>query len=284
MRKIKIALLLAILIISSVIMVTGCKQLCTDATHIWDTTKTQIKEEPTCTSAGARVETCSICGATKEFAIPAIDHTFDGVFVHDEETHRSTCDMCDQTVYDNHVYGSGTIVSEVSCGVDGRTEYTCVCGHKKVVITQATGLHDWNEGYVIEDSTHAKTCKNCDFSLVEDHVPVEDEAVDATCTTDGKTSGVHCSVCEKVIVAQETIPALTHDYKCFSDETDHWLVCQREECGHTTEKAVHVWDEGKVTTDPTCTETGVRTHTCTFEGCGKTKTEVEPAQGLHCSS
>ncbi|MCD7837940.1 MAG: fibronectin type III domain-containing protein, partial [Clostridiales bacterium] len=39
----------------------------------------------------------------------------------------------------------------------------------------------------------------------------------------------------------------------------------------------HVWDEGTVTTEATCTEDGVMTYTCTV--CGETKTEAIPATG-----
>ena len=37
------------------------------------------------------------------------------------------------------------------------------------------------------------------------------------------------------------------------------------------------WDEGVVTTEPTCTEDGVRTYTCA--ACGATRTEAIPATG-----
>lgn len=39
----------------------------------------------------------------------------------------------------------------------------------------------------------------------------------------------------------------------------------------------HKWDEGKITTPPTCTQEGEKTYTC--EDCGKTKTEKIPATG-----
>lgn len=48
------------------------------------------------------------------------------------------------------------------------------------------------------------------------------------------------------------------------------LVCQE-----------HTWDEGAVTTEPTCGKKGVKTYTCTFSGCGETKTEEVPATGKH---
>ena len=44
------------------------------------------------------------------------------------------------------------------------------------------------------------------------HTVVEDAAVAPTCTEPGKTAGSHCSVCNTVLTAQETVPALNHDY------------------------------------------------------------------------
>ena len=41
----------------------------------------------------------------------------------------------------------------------------------------------------------------------------------------------------------------------------------------------HDWGEWVITTEPTCTETGVSTRTCKREGCGKTETMDTPAQG-----
>ena len=44
------------------------------------------------------------------------------------------------------------------------------------------------------------------------HIEEIDEGVDATCTESGLTEGKHCSECNEVIVAQEVIPALGHNY------------------------------------------------------------------------
>ncbi len=44
------------------------------------------------------------------------------------------------------------------------------------------------------------------------HEIVEDAAVEATCTETGLTAGSHCSSCEEVIVAQEEVEALGHDF------------------------------------------------------------------------
>ena len=53
------------------------------------------------------------------------------------------------------------------------------------------------------------------------------------------------------------------------------LVCsdQKEEITPTTTWG-HLWDEGEITTAPTCSSDGVRTFFCTREGCDGIKTEV----------
>lgn len=67
------------------------------------------------------------------------------------------------------------------------------------------------KGYV----TYKCTYSGCDASYSKtlqktDHTAVTDAAVEATCTESGKTEGSHCSVCDTVIVAQETVPAKGH--------------------------------------------------------------------------
>ena len=42
------------------------------------------------------------------------------------------------------------------------------------------------------------------------HTEVVDAAVEATCTTSGKTEGKHCSVCNEILVAQTEVPAAGH--------------------------------------------------------------------------
>ena len=44
------------------------------------------------------------------------------------------------------------------------------------------------------------------------HTEVIDKAVAASCTATGLTQGKHCSVCNKVIVAQNVVPTLGHNY------------------------------------------------------------------------
>ena len=73
-------------------------------------------------------------------------------------------------------------------------------------------------------------------------------AKDATCTTTGYTGDTYCKDCNEKIADGEVIPAL----------------------GHT-------WDDGVITTAPTCENAGVKTFTCTR--CNETKTEAVNATG-----
>ncbi len=79
-----------------------------------------------------------------------------------------------------HKYAE-TVVKAATCTEKGLKRYTCACGDTYTEEIAPTG-----------------------------HIEVKDNAVAATCTTAGKTAGSHCSVCNKVIVAQKTIPATGH--------------------------------------------------------------------------
>ena len=82
---------------------------------------------------------------------------------------------------------------------------------------------------------------------------------------------------EKIDLADTVIAPLGHKWGAWAelDGEQHQRVCERD--SSHVEKAEHVWDEGEVTTEPTATKDGVRTHIC--KDCGATKTESIPATG-----
>ena len=57
-----------------------------------------------------------------------------------------------------------------------------------------------------------------------------------------------------------------------SDENYHWHVCLTDGHKDTSEKEKHVWDNGKVTKEPTKTETGIMEYVCST--CLREKTEI----------
>lgn len=81
-------------------------------------------------------------------------------------------------------------------------------------------------------------------------------------------------------VIAPALPAVTHDdEKHYTYSWDKKVVSPAAaDATYTRVKtgAVHTWDEGVVTKEPTTTETGIKTYTCTFDGCGATKTETLP--------
>lgn len=59
----------------------------------------------------------------------------------------------------------------------------------------------------------------------------------------------------------------THSFKCVNG------------CNNYGGAVTHTWNAGSITTQPTCTATGVKTYTCTASGCGATYTETVPSKG-----
>ena len=196
----------------------------------------EITKQPTCTEEGKKTFTCD-CGDTYTEIIPAKGHT----------------EVIDKAV-------------PATCTTDGKTEgsHCSVCGEviKAQTVIKATG-HKYDDGKITKQPTCTETgvktytCSECGATKTETikangHTEVIDKAVPATCTTDGKTEGSHCSVCGEVIKAQTVIKATGHNFGSWS----------------TTKAA-------------TCTESGTQTRKCA--SCGKTETKTIPATG-HKSS
>ena len=129
----------------------------------------------------------------------------------------------------------------------------------------------------------------CDNNTPEtpvcDHQIVIDEAVPATCVDTGLTAGAHCSVCNAVIVPQETVDALGH-----TTVIDEAVAPTCADTGLTAGKHCSVCDEvlvkqetideldhsyTHVVTDPTATEQGFTTHTCIDCGYSYVDTYVD---------
>ena len=89
----------------------------------------------------------------------------------------------------------------------------------------------------------------------------------ATCT-----QRATCTVC-----GAEYGDALGHDFTTSwtHDDNEHWKQCSR--CDKKDDVSPHTWDNGTITTAPTCTKAGEETYSCTK--CDATKIEPIPATG-----
>ena len=128
-------------------------------------------------------------------------------------------------------------------------------------------------------SNHQRTCTKCGEAETGTHSWDAGKTTTApTCVAEGVKTYT-CSVCNGT--KTETIAAIGHSYGTWgkNDSETHKKTCAN--CGDI-QTETHKWDAGKVTTEPTCTENGVKTYTCSV--CKDTKTETILAGGKHTYS
>lgn len=163
--------------------------------------------EATCTEAGSRTRTCTVCGDKETEPIPALGHDYD----------------------------LGTVTQKAGCETPGvRTRKCRRCQTPKVEQIEPLG-HDWVEGEVLEAPKCEKpgranfTCLACGDSKV-DTVPAlahvwEKAGVNtaATCTEEG-TRNMRCALCGKM--ETETLPAKGHTW-------ENREIIEAADCTHT---------------------------------------------------
>ena len=228
--------------------------------HSWD--KGVITTSPTCSDAGVKTYTCTVCSETKTEVLNATGHT-----PVDVAEQPATCTEAGHT-------------AGVKCSVCGATisgiEEIPATGHTEV-IDEAVAATCTTPG-----KTEGKHCSVCNEVLVpqeeipaKGHTEVIDEAVAATCTTPGKTEGKHCSVCNEVLVPQEEIPAKGH-----TEVIDEAVAATCTTPGKTEGKHCSVCNEVLVPQE----EIPAKGHTEVIdEAVAATCTESGKTEGKHCS-
>ena len=137
------------------------------------------------------------------------------------------------------------------------TEGTLVEGDTLSGITLLRETGELSGKYTIAATAQSGSNPNYNITFtqgkftIEDHIAAVDATVAPTCTETGLTEGSHCSVCDKVLVAQEVVPVLGHDFS----------------------------GEWKVIRGATETTEGKKELTCSREGCGYKKYDVIPVIG-----
>lgn len=144
---------------------------------------------------------------------------------------------------------------------------------KKTQVHSITGEPKEVKGDCVTDHTITYTCSGCGDIVVlvseaTGHKVVTDKAVAATCTTEGKTEGSHCSVCNIVLTAQETVAALGHtevvdaakEANCTETgltEGKHCSVCNEVLVAQETVPAKGHTEVVDAAVEPTYSETGL---------------------------
>lgn len=129
-----------------------------------------------------------------------------------------------------------------------------------------------------------RICSLCGFSECSEitmipHTIIIDPPIFSTCTTNGKSEGKHCSVCNKIIVEQRIIEKLGHTIvtdqliapTCTSNgksEGAHCSICQAILIPQTEIEALgHKYDAGVITDIATFWKQGKIKFSCTSEKC-----------------
>ncbi len=235
---------------------------------------------PTCNKAGYTTHTCSTCGNSyTDSEVPATgEHTYGNVAYTWSDDYTSCtaigiCSVCGETAEATTTDIEVETPVESTCAKEGSTRYKANftgddawagSDERYIVLdkTQHTPDAAVVENYIAatctEDGSYDSVvyCTKCNHEInkvtytitATGHTAVVDAAVSPTCTETGLTEGSHCSICDEILVEQETVDAAGHSYS-------------------------------SVITAPTCTAKGYTTHTCTV--CGDSYTDSEVAATGH---
>lgn len=146
--------------------------------------------------------------------------------------------------YTEHTHSyTSTITKQPTCTATGVRTYTCSCGNS------------YTETIAKDSSKHTGSQQIL-------------SAVAATCTTAGKTEGKKWSCCNAIITAQQTIPALGHDwnYTTYQLSDDGKTMTAQRVCktdaNHKETETVPTTSE--ITKEPTCADDGWTKYYYTF--------------------
>lgn len=272
-----------------------------------ETTVENVIKEATCTETGEIQYVCTLCGEVAKTVITdALGHDFvtveesDMTAVDGHSYQYQACSRCSEentiATHNEWVEGYYTDVSTATCTKTGTLTRTCdICGKKTYSIAPKTNHQVEEYTSIAEptctvDGSKTGTCVVCG-ELVTVTLPATghtEELISSSATDDGHTNNSYkCTVCgeerEECVHDEWLEGYYTVDHvsaaTCLSSGSDEY-VCTV--CGLVEERTIsatgHSYDEGVVTKEPTCTETGTTTYTCTNPGC--TSSYGVPIQSL----
>ena len=228
--------------------------------HVYATEKERV--EAGCTEDGYVIMAC-LCGAEETTVLKSEGHK-EGTPVTENEI-EATCET--DGSYDTVVY-----CTVCNGELSRETETVPALGHKDgepVIENEVKATCETDGSY---DKVIYCTVCGGEVSRSSAYVPAEGHkeeilpAVEVTCTEDGLTEGVKCSVCGEILTAQEVIPAEGHKMGEFSvtkpatckEEGEERADC--ENCDYFEVKAIGKLahnEEILPAVAPTCTESGL---------------------------
>ena len=205
---------------------------------------------------------------------------------------------------ENHSWDAGKVTTKATCTEEGEKTFTCsICGDEKTEKVSATGhqhteIRNKKEATCKEEGYSGDTwCKDCGKKILsgqaiaktEDHSWNQGKITkEPTCKEEGEKTFT-CSICgntktEKVSTTDHQHMEIRNQKNPTCKEAGYSGDTYCADCGvkissgKTIAKTKnHNWDGGVITTEPTCTERGEKTFTCTI--CGNTDTKKVNATG-----
>lgn len=249
------------------------------AEHIYDTGK--ITKKATCTEAGEKLLTCTVCEATKTEPTPKADHTYDNAC-------DTNCNVCNAERTIEHSWNKGKVTKEATCTKKGEKLFTCkVCGETKTESIKKTAHsydndcdptcnscgterkveHDYSKTWSVDEKSHWYACSVCGDKKEEgEHTfatewTVLDVGHGYACTVCGAIPDMQThefdNACDEDCNVCGYRREVTHDYSkhWFYDADGHWQVCNI--CGDELEMIPHTpGTEATETSDQICTDCG----------------------------
>ncbi len=243
-----------------------------DELHDWNLG--EVTKAPTCTDAGEKTFVCNICNKQSTEELLPLGHDYPDAFLPGVNYHSHSCQRCDETVEQAHIWSDGEIIKEPSCDDVGIETFVCVvCGYEKDMILSALG-HDYKD-YIPDGDLHIRTCSRCGKTDSQAHSWLDANVIEEPTCTDAGVKKYVCIICrgEKL----EDIDPLGHD---FSDEYQpngdvHSLTCSR--CTETMDED-HKWQLIEYIA-PDCANMGCQKYTCSV--CNQERYDYIPTIDEH---
>ena len=187
-----------------------------------------------------------------------------------------------QIVLNAENLGVGTYTAKVKC-----SNYAFAVNTDKVTfnVTEHTECA-WDNGVITKNptctvsGTKTYTCSTCGDTYTETipatgHTEIVTKGYEATCTKDGLTDGVKCSVCKEILTEQTIIPAKGHN------PDDEWTTISSTSCTGEDTQVKYCLDCGEVAEVKEAISKG---HTVVIdEAVDATCINSGLSQGSHCS-